>query len=84
MGMRRLLRQNSVAGPVSWTGSLMQDNQDASGLMYRRNRFYDPKSGPLAPDDHEGVRPAFPPFSARRFYRQPFGAGPKTLDCLMA
>lgn len=44
MGMRRLLRQNSVAGPVVWTGSLMQDNQDASGLMYRRNRFYDPKS----------------------------------------
>jgi len=26
-------------------GSLPQDAQDASGLMYRRNRFYDPKSG---------------------------------------
>src|SRR4051812_36355462 len=48
MGMRRLLRQNSVAGPVSWTGSLMQDNQDASGLMYRRNRFYDRKAGGYA------------------------------------
>ena len=25
-------------------GSLVQDAQDASGLTYRRNRFYDPKS----------------------------------------
>jgi hypothetical protein len=42
VGMRRLLRQNSVAGPVSWTGSLMQDN--ASDLMYGRNRFYAPRA----------------------------------------
>jgi RHS repeat-associated protein len=55
MGMRRLLRQNSVAGPVSWTGSLMQDNQDASGLMYRRNRFYDPKSGRFTQEDPIGL-----------------------------
>jgi len=55
VGMRRLLRQNSVAGPVTWTGSLMQDNQDASGLMYRRNRFYDPKSGRFTQEDPIGL-----------------------------
>jgi RHS repeat-associated protein len=55
MGMRRLLRQNSVAGPITWMGSLVQDNQDASGLMYRRNRFYDPKSGRFTQEDPIGL-----------------------------
>jgi RHS repeat-associated protein len=55
MGMRHLLRQNTVAGPISWMGSLVQDNQDASGLMYRRNRFYDPKSGRFTQEDPIGL-----------------------------
>lgn len=38
MGMRHLLRCSSMAGPVAWMGSLPQDAQDASGLLYRRNR----------------------------------------------
>ncbi|HET7463768.1 MAG TPA: hypothetical protein VFJ82_21110 [Longimicrobium sp.] len=40
-GMARLLRRQTVAGPIAWMGSLMQDAQDASGLMFRRNRYYD-------------------------------------------
>jgi RHS repeat-associated protein len=55
MGMRHLLRRNTVAGPISWMGSLVQDNQDASGLMYRRNRFYDPQSGRFTQEDPIGL-----------------------------
>jgi RHS repeat-associated protein len=50
-GMTRLQRRQTVAGPVAWMGSLMQDGQDASGLMFRRNRFYNPASGRLTQED---------------------------------
>ncbi|HET7462509.1 MAG TPA: RHS repeat-associated core domain-containing protein, partial [Longimicrobium sp.] len=53
--MRHLLRQNSVAGPITWMGSLPQDAQDASGLMFRRNRFYDPRSGRFTQEDPIGL-----------------------------
>jgi RHS repeat-associated protein len=36
-------------------GSLMQDGQDASGLMFRRNRFYDPASGRFTQEDPIGL-----------------------------
>src|SRR5215218_766585 len=29
-------------GPASWMGTLIEEMRDAGGLMYRRNRFYDP------------------------------------------
>jgi len=31
--------------PVSWHGSLFAEGQDDGGLMYRRNRYYDPATG---------------------------------------
>ena len=51
MGMTRLLNRPTVAGPVAWMGSLVQDAQDASGLMYRRNRYYDPISSRFTQED---------------------------------
>ena len=33
----------------------MLDNQDASGLMYRRNRFYDPHAGRFTQEDPIGL-----------------------------
>jgi RHS repeat-associated protein len=55
MGMTRLLNRPTVAGQVAWMGSLVQDAQDASGLMYRRNRFYDPVSGRFTQEDPIGL-----------------------------
>jgi RHS repeat-associated protein len=36
-------------------GSLMQGAQDASGLMFRRNRYYDPPSGRFTQQDPIGL-----------------------------
>ena len=55
MGMTRLLNRPTVAGPVAWMGSLVQDAQDASGLMYRRNRYYDPISSRFTQEDPIGL-----------------------------
>jgi RHS repeat-associated protein len=54
-GMTRLLRRQTVAGPITWMGSLMQDAQDASGLMFRRNRYYDAASGRFTQEDPIGL-----------------------------
>jgi RHS repeat-associated protein len=36
-------------------GSLVQSSEDASGLMYRRNRYYDPKTGRFTQEDPIGL-----------------------------
>ncbi|HEU4557105.1 MAG TPA: RHS repeat-associated core domain-containing protein [Longimicrobium sp.] len=54
-GMTRLLRRQTASGPIAWMGSLMQDAQDASGLMFRRNRYYDPSSGRFTQEDPIGL-----------------------------
>jgi RHS repeat-associated protein len=55
MGVSRLLKRQTVYGPVAWMGSLVQDAQDASGLMYRRNRYYDPQTGKFTQEDPAGL-----------------------------
>ena len=42
-------------GPPSWFGSLIEGQIDASGLMYRRNRYYDPASGRFTQEDPIGL-----------------------------
>lgn len=41
--------------PTHWVGSLMDAQADASGLMYRRNRYYDPASGRFTQPDPIGL-----------------------------
>ncbi|HEX7049859.1 MAG TPA: RHS repeat-associated core domain-containing protein [Longimicrobiales bacterium] len=42
-------------GPGDWVGSLIQDQRDASGLLYRRNRYYDPATGQFTQEDPIGI-----------------------------
>ncbi|RMG70584.1 MAG: RHS repeat-associated core domain-containing protein, partial [Bacteroidetes bacterium] len=38
-----------------WYGSLLLEQQDASGLLYRRNRYYDPQTGRFTQEDPIGI-----------------------------
>lgn len=45
-----------ATGPKgAWHGSLVEDKRDASGLLYRRNRYYDPMTGRFTQEDPIGV-----------------------------
>jgi RHS repeat-associated protein len=41
--------------PSNWFGSLIMDQRDASGLMHRRNRQYDPMTGRFTQEDPIGI-----------------------------
>lgn len=38
-----------------WFGGLLNEQKDASGLMYRRNRYYDPQTGRFTQEDPIGI-----------------------------
>jgi RHS repeat-associated protein len=38
-----------------WLGNVMRDQHDASGLLYRRNRYYDPQTGRFTQEDPIGL-----------------------------
>jgi len=38
-----------------WHGSILRDKRDATGTHYRRNRYYDPKSGQFTQEDPIGL-----------------------------
>jgi RHS repeat-associated protein len=42
-------------GLPEWFGSLIQDKRDMSGLMYMRNRYYDPATGRFTQEDPIGL-----------------------------
>ena len=42
-------------GPSSWMGSLIFESRDASGLYYRRNRYYDSEKGRFTQEDPIGL-----------------------------
>lgn len=42
-------------GPRGWMGSLIHGSRDASGLYYRRNRYYDPETGRFTQEDPIGM-----------------------------
>jgi RHS repeat-associated protein len=45
----------STAAKKNWYGSLTEDQTDASGLQYKRNRYYDPRSGQFTQEDPIGL-----------------------------
>jgi RHS repeat-associated protein len=46
---------SSDGGSTVWLGAIMEDQQDASGLLYRRNRYYDPSTGRFTQEDPIGL-----------------------------
>jgi RHS repeat-associated protein len=44
-----------VGGPRSWFGTLVGEKRDGSGLLYMRNRYYDPKQGRFTQEDPIGL-----------------------------
>jgi RHS repeat-associated protein len=42
-------------GSPNWYGSLTEQQQDASGLQYKRNRYYDPVAGTFTQEDPIGL-----------------------------
>jgi RHS repeat-associated protein len=40
---------------MNWMGSLIYESRDASGLHYRRNRFYDAEAGRFTQEDPIGM-----------------------------
>lgn len=41
--------------PEHWHGSLLNEKRDASGLLYRRNRYYDPSTSRFTQEDSIGL-----------------------------
>ncbi|MBX3174976.1 MAG: RHS repeat-associated core domain-containing protein [Gemmatimonadaceae bacterium] len=44
-----------VPEPNAWLGSLIDEQRDATGLLYRRNRYYDPTTGRFTQPDPIGL-----------------------------
>ncbi len=49
------LSERAPAANIGWRGSLIQGMRDPSGLIYRRNRYYDPASGRFTQQDPIGL-----------------------------
>jgi RHS repeat-associated protein len=45
----------STTSQAAWLGNVMEDHHDASGLLYRRNRYYNPQTGRFTQEDPIGL-----------------------------
>lgn len=49
------MAERTPGTPTSWIGSLAENMSDASGQLYRRNRYYDPATGRFTQEDPIGI-----------------------------
>jgi RHS repeat-associated protein len=69
-----------------WIGNVMQDQHDASGLLYRRNRYYDPQTGRFTQEDPIGLAGGVNLYGFADgdpvSYSDPYGLCPPIWSCL--
>ncbi len=71
-----------------WFGSLPLSHRDASGLLYRRNRYYDPEAGQFTQEDPIGIAGGLNLYGYANGdpinFSDPFGLDPcYTIRCLL-
>ena len=49
------MEETGAGQRTAWFGTLLEDKRDASGLLYRRNRMYDPVAGRFTQEDPIGL-----------------------------
>jgi RHS repeat-associated protein len=73
---------------VVWLGNIMEDQQDASGLLYRRNRYYDPATGRFTQEDPIGLAGGLNLYGFANgdpvSYRDPYGLSADSVTYLNA
>ncbi|HET7632725.1 MAG TPA: RHS repeat-associated core domain-containing protein, partial [Gemmatimonadaceae bacterium] len=71
-----------------WMGSLVAEQQDASGLLYRRHRYYDPASGRFTQPDPIGIAGGLNSYGYANGdpvnFSDPFGLCKKGVEALSA
>lgn len=74
----------SAGAPKSWFGSLIPNSQEASGLQYKRNRYYNAAAGRFTQEDPIGLAGGMNLYGFAGGdpvnYSDPFGLRPDTLD----
>lgn len=78
----------SDSGEANWFGSLIAEKSDASGLLYMRNRYMDPKTGKFTQPDPIGLAGGLNVYGYANGdpvnYSDPFGLGPEELGVSIA
>ena len=68
-----------------WLGTVLEDRQDASGLLYRRNRYYSPEQGRFISEDPIGLAGGLNLYGFAEGdpvnYSDPFGLSPGCIPC---
>jgi RHS repeat-associated protein len=77
--------RRGYSGPDSWMGSLVFESRDASGLYYRRNRYYDSEKGRFIQEDPIGLEGGVNAYGFAGgdpiSYSDPFGLCPPEWMC---
>lgn len=75
-------------GPSSWFGDLIRGQTDGSGYQYRRNRYYDPRTGRFTQEDPIGLAGGLNAYGYAEgdpvTYSDPFGLCTIGKDCWQA
>jgi RHS repeat-associated protein len=71
---------------AAWLGNVLEDHHDASGLLYRRNRYYNPQTGRFTQEDPIGLAGGVNVYGFANgdpvTYSDPYGLCPPIADCI--
>ena len=74
---------STIGSQDTWLGNVMEDHHDASGLLYRRNRYYNPQTGRFTQEDPIGLAGGMNAYGFANgdpaTYRDPYGLRADTI-----